>query len=73
MKGILEFDLPEDFQDHETAINANKYKYCLRQVADLLRSYKKYGLPDDLRLEDLVEHLHSEFWEIVSSENLNLD
>jgi hypothetical protein len=42
MKAVLEFDLPEDNKDFETAINGHKYKSAHWDFDQLLRSEIKY-------------------------------
>jgi len=48
MKAILEFDLPEDQDDFQSAINGNNYKSAIWDFDQLLRSEMKYKeLSDD--------------------------
>lgn len=42
MKAILEFDLPEDNDDFQAAINGSNYKSCVWNFDQLLRSEMKY-------------------------------
>lgn len=42
MKATLEFNLPEDSDDHYTAINAAKYRLALYELDNWLRSKLKY-------------------------------
>lgn len=50
MKAILEFNLPEENEDHDLALNGYKYKIIVDEIDNYLRSKLKY--------EDLsdVEH-----------------
>jgi hypothetical protein len=43
MKGILEFDLREDQNEFETAINADRFKSLIRELDQYLRSEIKYN------------------------------
>ena len=43
MKAILEFNLPEDGEEHETAIKAMEWKWALQAVDGYLRRIVKYG------------------------------
>ncbi len=42
MKAILEFDLPEDNTDFQSAINGHNYKSAIWDFDQLLRSEMKY-------------------------------
>jgi hypothetical protein len=42
MKAILEFNLPEDNTDFQSAINGHKYKSAHYELDELLRSEMKY-------------------------------
>ena len=43
MKGILEFDLPEDREEYEIAVNGYKYKSVLEELTSFLRQKIKYA------------------------------
>jgi hypothetical protein len=43
MKGILEFDLRDDQNEFETAINADRYKSLIRELDQYLRSEIRYN------------------------------
>jgi hypothetical protein len=48
MKAVLEFDLPEDQDDFQAAINGHNYKSAIWDFDQLLRSEMKYKeLSDD--------------------------
>jgi hypothetical protein len=42
MKAVLEFDLPEDQDDFQAAINGHNYKSAIWNFDQLLRSEMKY-------------------------------
>jgi hypothetical protein len=42
MKAVLEFDLPEDNTDFQSAINGHNYKSAIWDFDQLLRSEMKY-------------------------------
>jgi len=42
MKAILEFDLPEDQEEHITAINGIHYKIAINNMDDYFRNRLKY-------------------------------
>lgn len=43
MKATLEFNLPEEQQEHYDAVNGGTYKHCLTEIDYQLRSWTKYG------------------------------
>lgn len=43
MKATLEFNLPEDQREHETAINGHKWRLILSDLDNDLRLYLKHG------------------------------
>ena len=43
MKAILEFNLPEDREDHELALKGSHYKYVIDQVFGWIRKKEKYS------------------------------
>lgn len=43
MKAKLEFTLPEEREEFETAVNAGKHRSLLDDVIQLLRNEVKYG------------------------------
>ena len=43
MKAILEFDLPEDEDNHRAAINGANWESVCLSVADILRNWIKHG------------------------------
>jgi hypothetical protein len=42
MKAVLEFTLPEEREEHETALNGPKYRAVLSDLSQFLRSKLKY-------------------------------
>jgi hypothetical protein len=49
MKAILEFNLPEDKQEHLQAVNSNLAWSALDEIKNHVRSHLKHGL--ELKLE----------------------
>lgn len=64
MRATLEFQLPEDRDDHLTAVHAWRYRSTVAEVYTWIRSKLKYsdGLTDGERalLEELRKHLSEE-------------
>ena len=74
MKAILEFELPDDQEEYEYAVNAPKMYNALWQIKQLLRSKLKYN-PDELTDVELKqwEFMQDEFHCILDNKNLKLD
>ena len=45
MKAILEFNLPEDKEEHRLAINAGALSAIVYEADNLIRNYLKYEIP----------------------------
>jgi hypothetical protein len=74
MKGILEFDLPDDEHDFEDACSGTDAFCCIHELAELLRARVKYGKPTDVATpEDAYNELRAEFFSILDSHDINLD
>ena len=43
MKAILRFDLPEEAEEHQDAVNGSKWKMIVREIDSRLRDIEKYG------------------------------
>ena len=57
MKATLSFNLPEEREEHEDAINGGKYKYQLEDVGNtVFRPARKHGYSDQ-RIQKLMEAL----------------
>ncbi len=57
MKASLTFNLPEESEEHQDAINGSKYKYQLDEVGNhVFRPARKHGYPDT-RIQKLMEAL----------------
>ena len=71
MKGILEFDLPEESHEHKAATQAGELVSLLLEVSDLFRRVVKYnnaGYGDETIAA--IEKLRAEFFEEVESRHL---
>ena len=71
MKAILEFNLPEEKDDHDMALNGYKYKIAVGDIFDVLRKYSKYD--DSLTTEQytLIDELRTKFNEILNDLDIN--
>jgi hypothetical protein len=67
MKAILEFNLPEESEAYELAMNGHQYLFALQELDNYLRSELKYNdtLNDEPRrvLEAIRAKLHEELHE----------
>jgi len=59
MKGTLEFDLYEEFEEFKNAQNGGLYKTCLQEIDNKLRAMDKY----DQCSEITIEHARSIIYE----------
>lgn len=74
MKAILEFNLPDDQQDFNLAVNAMKFWDVLYELDQDLRSKTKYA-PDDLPQDkyDAYQEVRDMLYELMSANNVSLD
>jgi hypothetical protein len=74
MKAILEFNLPDDQQDFNLAVNAMKFWDVLYELDQDLRSKTKYA-PDDLPQDkyDAYQEVRDMLYELMSQNNISLD
>ena len=74
MKAILEFNLPDDQQDFNLAVNAMKFWDVLYELDQDLRSKTKYA-PDDLPQDkyDAYQEVRDLLYELMSNNNISLD
>ncbi len=61
MKAKLEFELPEDREDFETAVKGVEYRVALSEFyTNTLRKRRKYGFTE-ATAEDMLEAITSEY------------
>jgi hypothetical protein len=64
-KGILEFNLPEEQDEFETASKAYQYRIALESIySDIIRSRIKYGY-SETTIDELLEKIRDEYNEIT--------
>jgi len=73
MKAILEFNLPEDQPEFNTALQGSDWKHVCWQMDQYLRAQIKYA-PDEMSQEkyDALEGVREEFNRIMNESNLDL-
>jgi molecular chaperone GrpE (heat shock protein) len=62
MKAILKFDLPEEQEEFNDAVNGNAFKAVIWELDQWMRSQLKHGdLPDDVheKVQEIRDQLHS--------------
>lgn len=66
MKAILEFNLPEELEEFNTAVKANAYAAALDAISELLRKYYKYGMPINSPTDsiEIIEYIRGEINQI---------
>ena len=65
MKAILEFTLPEETQEFETAAKAGQLATTIRDLDYYIRSLRKHGhtLKD---ADEALDQIHMELWALVN-------
>lgn len=74
MRATLEFNLPNDQEEFEHAINGLKWKLFALHVEQYLREQYKYN--EDVYTEDqrlMIEQIRNKFYEILKDDELILD
>lgn len=66
MKAILEFNLPEDTNEHLRAVNAGAAWVALHGVDSRLRNLIKYGLNKGSSYEQELSEIRREIGEVIS-------
>jgi len=70
----IEYTLPEEQDEFETANNASKYYSVLWDLDQYLRNFVKYPSDrEDPILTDTMAQVRDKLWELMKENNLNLD
>jgi hypothetical protein len=72
MKATLEFTLPEDQNDYEVAIQAQRVQAFLYDFSQQLRSWYKYH-HDFKDADDALSQIRDEFYKLSNEHSINLD
>jgi hypothetical protein len=73
-KVILEFNLPEEQDEFDTANNAGKYYSVLWDLDQYLRNFVKYPSDrEDPNLTDTMAKVRDELWRLMKEHNLDLN
>jgi len=72
MKATLEFTLPEDQNDYEVAIQAQRVQAFLYDFSQQLRSWYKYH-HDFKDADDALSQIRDEFYKLSNENSIYLD
>ena len=71
MEAILKFDLPEEADDFDNAINGYKFKFILWSMDQHLRNIVKYG--ENEEAVEIAEELRNKLREYFSEYNVSIE
>ena len=72
MKAKLTFNLPEEQDEFDNAINGNKAHLSLWQISQNIRAIWKHGDLNDSQFE-IVDRIRNEFYEVLHENGIKLD
>jgi len=68
-KGILQFDLPDEQEDFDLAVNAWKYSHVLYEIDQHLRSLVKYDAGGPV-MADSADKIRDRLWQLLNEEGI---
>lgn len=71
MKAILEFNLPEEREEHELALKGGSWRNVVWELDCKLRNYLKHG-HDFKKVDDGLESLRNDLHELLKDQELSL-
>jgi len=72
MKVKIEYNLPDDQFEFDSAVKSMKMFFALTEIKDELRSIWKYEELKENQFE-MVERIREKFFEILTENEINLD
>jgi hypothetical protein len=73
-KATIEYNLPEEQDEFETANNASKYYSVLWELDQYLRNFVKYPSDkEDPIFTDTMAKVRDELWRLMREHNLDLN
>jgi hypothetical protein len=72
MKATLEFNLPDEQSEFESAVNGHLYKHVVWDIDNYLRSKLKYSDLTDTEYT-IYDDIRTVLWEFINAEKLNFD
>jgi hypothetical protein len=73
MKATLEFELPQDAFEHQTAIDGWKWRMIVNDISENLRTDLKYNNNLHHEAAKNLESLRSFIFQRMTEENISLD
>lgn len=71
MKAILEFNLPEEQEEHQIALDGISYRCALSELSNYLRSKIKYEEHTEEQYA-VYEEIRSELYKILENDGLEI-
>ena len=71
MEATLKFNLPEENEEFNTAVNANNYKNALSELNEYLRNEIKWG--SDENKSEIAQEVRDELYRLMSENNIIID
>lgn len=71
MEATLKFNLPEETEEFETAINASNYKNALSELNQYLRNESKWS--SDENKSEIAQEVRDELFRLMSENNIIID
>ena len=72
MKAILEFNLPEDQPEFNTALQGSDWKHVCWQMDQYLRKTVKYDESISKEDREVYDDMTNEFWTMMKENNVDL-
>lgn len=76
MKAILEFNMPEESEEHRTALKGVNYQNAIHRIGqEVFRPHRKHGYGDPLldskEAAEIIAKLEEKFYNILNEEDAN--
>jgi hypothetical protein len=71
MEATLKFNLPEETEEFNTAVNASNYKNALWELNQYLRNESKWS--SDENKSEIAQIIRDELYRLMSENNVTLD
>ncbi len=70
----LEFNLPDDSDEHRAAFEGMRARLALHDVAEQLRERIKYGIPSNVKtIEDAYQGIREMFYDVLDQHDISLE
>ena len=71
MEATLKFNLPEETEEFNTAVNASNYKNAVWEINQYLRNKAKHS--SDENKSEIAQEVRDELYRLMSENNVTLD